>query len=68
MIVYILWFTITLMPGVDGHFPVDQEFPTLTLCMKAAEEHWVPLLTKQFPNDPHLTVACLPWSTPKVKI
>jgi hypothetical protein len=68
MIVFILWFTITITPGLYGHFPVEETFPTLESCMKAAQEHWVPLLTQQFPNDPHLTVECLPWKLEKVKI
>lgn len=55
---WILWFTISLGSGTIGHFPVDGTYESAAACAADAKDYWIPLLEKQFPNDPRLTVYC----------
>lgn len=60
---WVLWFTVTLAPGQIGHFPVTGTFGSAAQCAAEGQRVWVPLLTSQWPTDPHRTVYCQPCAT-----
>lgn len=57
MIVWYLWFVITISEGHLGHFPMTDSYRTQAECESAMPEV-LALITEQFPNDHALKVYC----------